>query len=540
MSARRLSRKTYDVTKERLPLKDMVTFSLGTFGKDAGNSLIMLYYMFFLTQVMGLNAAIVGGVFSFSRLLSAFSAPLIGTLIDNTRTRIGKYRPWILIGGIFAAVTVLVMFTNISVSDAAKYLFYLSFYFIYEFAALSIDIAIWAFLPTITHNVGDRHKVTSLSKMSSGIGNLTIAAGAPFFLSFFFGSEFEPRGYLILAMIVSIIMFTGAFLTYQLNKERVRIESNMIKIKDLIRALLHNDQLIAYFFSFLLINMAGFITGNFAIYFFAYDIGNMKFFGLFAVLTGLGQGIGLLTYPLMASRMPIRTILIIATVSSIIGYMLMLSIIIIFGSSNIILLCSAAVLMLFSGGWIATASQSMLLDITDYGEYKLGNRTASVVFSANSMMWRIISSFVIFALGLSLSFAGISGLDADSGEVAVISMQGIWLIRIMMTGVPIILISIGLIIFLTKYTLNVKEMTAIQTALKIRHDKQEEKRLRKQEYKELSQKLRDAKKAYRRDYWSKKLSWNESFVRTKKLSIKHTEKRMSLRDKEDEEDKNID
>lgn len=538
MASERARRKALALREERLPLSDMVTFSLGAFGKDAGNALIGIYYMFFLTQVLSLNAAVVGSVFALTRLFSAFSSPLLGTLIDNTRTRIGKYRPWIMISVIVGAIALLTMFTNISATDATRYLFYLSFYVIWEFAALALDISIWAFLPTITHNSGDRAKVTSLAKIIAGLGNGVITAGTPFFLSFFFINEFEPRGYFFLSIIVSAIMIIGGLLVYLLNRERVRVDSDFIKLKDLFRTLLHNDQLIAYFVSFLLINMAGFLTGNFAVYFFAYDIGNIKYFGLFAILAGIGQGIGIMTYPALSSRIPIRTILIIATLSSVVGYIMMLAIVIIFGATNIMLLCIVSILMLFSGGWIATASQSMLVDITDYGEYKLGNRTASVIFSANSMMWRFISSISIFALGICLNVAGINGVDVESGEVLAVSLKGIWLIRIMMLAVPVLLVIIGLIVFLYKYKLNAREMAFIQDSLAERHILAEEKKALREERKRLSKQLREAKRAYRKDYWSKKFTFSKSddSRRTKKLSIERTKKRLSLFTKTEEND----
>ena len=538
--------RTKAIEKERLPLIDMVTFSMGAFGKDAGNTLVGVYYMFFLTQVLSLNAALVGVIFAISRLFFAFSSPIIGTLIDNTRTRIGKYRPWILSTVIIGSVALLFMFTNMSLVNAARYIFYLSFYVIWEIANLSLDISVWAFLPTITYNKEDRNKVTSFSKLSSGLGSGIIAAGAPFFLSYFFHSEFEPEGYFYLAIIAAFIMTLGGYLIFQLNKERVKIDSTFVKVKDLFKSLFQNDQLIAYLVSFLLINLAGSITGNFAIYFFAYDFGEMKYYGLFVILTGLGQGIGIFTYPLLAKRAPIRTILIISTISSILGYLLMLIIIVIFGVNSIILICSVAVLMLFSGGWLATASQSMLVDITDYGEYKLGNRTGSIIFSANTMMWRIISAMVILVLGISLSIAGLNGVDMNSGLIPEISLKGLWIIRIMMFGVPVLFITIGLIIFLSKYNLNAREMAVIQDSLAERYLKSEEKKQRKEEMKHLSEQLKEAKKAYKKNFWAKTFTSTDkitpterkSFRRVKKVSVDSAKKRMSIfRKAKDEDDK---
>jgi len=533
----RARRKALKLSLERLPLVDKATFSFGVFGKDAGNTFVGIYYMFFLTQVISLNAAAVGAVFAVSRLFFAFTSPLVGTFIDNTRTRIGKYRPWVLMTVIIAGVTLFAMFMNIPVNIAAKYVFYLSFYVIWEISTLALDIAVWAFLPALTHNVSERNQMTSFAKIFSGMGSGLIAAGVPFLLTFFFGSEYEPKGYFFLAVIVTVIMFTGGFLVYLLNKERVIIDSDFIKLKDLFRSIFQNDQLIAYFVSFLLINMAAALTNNFAIYFFAFDFGDMRYFGLFTLIAGLGQGIAVFTYPALAKRAPIRTILIIATLLSTVGYLLMLAIVIIFGVKSIILLCSVSALMLFSGGWLATASQAMLLDITDYGEYKLGNRTASVVFSANTMMWRIINSLIILSLGICLTAAGINGVNLESGIIPQVSLKGLWLIRSMMFGLPVLCLIGGLMVFLKKYILNAREMAYIQESLQERRILAEEKKRAKEEMKRLSLKLKEEKKISRREYWRKKFkSDHTSFRRSKKLSIDRAKKRMSLFSKDDDDD----
>lgn len=512
---------------DKLRLSDKASFSFGVFGKDAANTLVNIYYMFFLTQVICLNAVIVGAVFAVTRLLFGFASPLVGTMIDNTRSRLGKYRPWIMGTVILSVVALLSMFYNLSATDYAKYVFYLSFYAIWEIANLALDISAWAFLPALTNNTGIRNQMTSLAKTTSGLGSGLIAAGVPFFFTYFYGSEYEPSAYFALAAVVSVVMLLGGLCVFILNKEVHIVDSDIIKFKDLFKSLFSNDQLIAYFFSFLLINMAGALTNNFAIYFFAFDYGDIRYFGLFTLVAGLGQGIAVFTYPWLAKNLSIRAILVIAALSSILGYALMLVIIAIFGVSSITLLCAVSVLMLFSGGWLATASQSMLTDITDYGEYKLGNRTASVVFSANTMMWRILNAAIVLLLGVCLSAAGIKGVSLESGNLPEISLQGLWLIRLMMFGLPVIMLVSGLAVFLSKYKLNAKEMEHILEFLESRRLKAEQRRLKRMELKLLSSKLRDAKKLYRREKWYKKYILKDTSIMPKKFSLYLTKKRVS-------------
>jgi Na+/melibiose symporter-like transporter len=378
--------------------------------------------------------------------------------------------------------------------------------------------------------------MTSLAKITSGMGSGLIAAGAPFILAFLYGTEYDPKGYFVLAAAVSVLMFLGGLFVYLWNRERVVIISDFISFKDLVRSIFQNDQLIAYFISFILINMAGALTNNFAVYFFAFDYGDLKYYGIFTIIAGLGQGIAVFTYPLIAKRLTVRAILIIATLSAVIGYALMMVIMVLFGAGNIIILCAVSALMLFSGGWLATASQSMLVDITDYGEYKLGNRTGSVIFSANTMMWRIIGSVIVLSLGLTLSAAGINGVNLQ-GDIPEIAPSGLWLLRTMMFGVPILFMSAGLIVFLKYYILNEKEMAKIQDSLDERREKAEEKRRLKEEIKLLKKKLKEEKRVTRLK--KKFKTEHKSFKRTKKVSIERAKKRLSLF-KDDNDDNTFD
>ena len=91
----------------RLDKRNKYCFGLGTIGRDMFYSMESMYLLYFLTEIRQLDdkmLALVGGVLTVLRILDAFNDPITGVIIDNTRSRWGKFKPWMLVGAIVSAI----------------------------------------------------------------------------------------------------------------------------------------------------------------------------------------------------------------------------------------------------------------------------------------------------------------------------------------------------------------------------------------------------------------------------------------------------
>ena len=128
----------------KLDRRNKYCFGLGTIGRDMFYSLESMYLLFFLTEVRQLDdamLALVGGVLTVLRILDAFNDPITGVIIDNTHTRWGKFKPWMLIGALVSAVCLLLMFADLPITGAAfvavfavGYILWDMFYGVYDIA----------------------------------------------------------------------------------------------------------------------------------------------------------------------------------------------------------------------------------------------------------------------------------------------------------------------------------------------------------------------------------------------------------------------
>lgn len=95
---------------DTISLKEKASYGIGAIGKDMAYWIMATYLMLFFTDVVKLNPAFVGLIFLFARIWDAINDPIMGWIVDNTKTRWGKFRPWILIGTVVNSVIVLLLF----------------------------------------------------------------------------------------------------------------------------------------------------------------------------------------------------------------------------------------------------------------------------------------------------------------------------------------------------------------------------------------------------------------------------------------------
>lgn len=95
-----------------LSFKTKYSFGVGALGKDLVYAIVSSYLMIYLTDLVGISPLFVGNLFLVARVWDAFNDPMMGMIVDNTRSKYGKFRPWILLGTLVNAVVLIFLFKS--------------------------------------------------------------------------------------------------------------------------------------------------------------------------------------------------------------------------------------------------------------------------------------------------------------------------------------------------------------------------------------------------------------------------------------------
>ncbi len=476
----------------RLTLGDTVTYSLGSLGREISNNLIVVFFMAYLTFVIGLNGIVLGVLFCLAKVWDAVNDIIMATWINNTRSKFGRYRPWIFFGTILNVFAIVAMFAPVGQVVSSKvglYFYYMGIYVLWGMTFTAVDVPFWSMIPTIANSTHERNKVSSLARLIGGFGGFIISTVGTLVLDKL--GKYNMTSYLWLAVVAGGIFAVFMMIMLACNKERYELPAETISFKQVAQVFKSNDQVMPYAISYVL-----FVTGTTIalyqiLYIFIYEgeIGTLSYnhYGLFTALACTGQGIAMFFYPWFTKKLRAEKVYG-ANYFMAIGGMLFLFLIFFllkpqYGSMsptatqviNVIIVSLAGSLLMTSNGLNQIGSTVMIANIVDYGEYKTGLRTDSLMFSVQTLLTKFAGAIAMLVLGIGVQVSGLPVVDTVtntvSGEITTTMMT---ILRVFMFLIPIPFVVAGYLVYRFKYTLYGEKVEKIKAELDVKHLGQEQ------------------------------------------------------------------
>lgn len=255
-----------------LTLKQKTAFGIGAVGKDMVYALSASYVMYYYQDVLGLSASFVGVVLMAARFFDAFNDPFMGVLVAKTRTRWGRFRPWIFSGTLLNALVLYALFAAPVLDEAALMVYFSVMYILWGVTYTMMDIPYWSMIPAVTRTPKDRENLSMVGRTCAGVGSALIAMFTMLLVGAL-GGDSERAGFRWVALIVAAIFAVTELVCCISMKETTPSEMKTATVKEMFSALFRNDQAMVVVGSIVLINSALYLTSNFIIYFFKYDLG---------------------------------------------------------------------------------------------------------------------------------------------------------------------------------------------------------------------------------------------------------------------------
>lgn len=452
-----------------LTLKQKAAYGIGAVGKDMVYALSASYAMYFYQDVLGLGATFVGLILMIARIFDAVNDPFMGVVVAKTRSRWGRFRPWLFSGTILNAVVLYALFAAPDLSEAGLMVYFTIVYILWGVTYTMMDIPYWSMIPAVTKTSAERENLSVVGRTCAGVGSALIAMFTMLLVGAL-GGDSERTGFRWVALIVAVIFVVSEVLCCIFFKEKSQTKMQTAGVKDMFKALFRNDQALVVVLSIVLINSALYLTSNFVIYFFKYDFGGVNWKGdytMFSTVGGAAQILGMMVlYPLLRKKLSSTQVFTVSLFTAIGAYALLLVECLLGFSASLPLLLIPGVMIFACNGMLSVLTTLFLSNSVDYGQLKTGRREESVIFSMQTFVVKAASGVAVFLAGIGLDLIGLQGNTDEAGPIAAQSDATLLGLRLMMTILPMIVLFVALLLFRKKFKLTDERVTQIAEELK--------------------------------------------------------------------------
>lgn len=451
----------------KLTGKEKVSYGLGAVGKDMVYMLSASYILYYYQDILGVSAIAMGIILMFARVFDAFNDPIMGVIVAKTRTRWGKFRPWLLIGTVLNAVILYIMFAAPPALDGGGMVAYAAItYILWGVTYTMMDIPFWSMIPAFTQGGKEREDLSTLARSCAGVGSAIVTI-ITMKCVYTLGQGNEREGFKWFALIIAALFVVFILITCLSIKEKSTVGVESPSVGEMFKALFRNDQAVAVVVTIVLINCALYITSNLLIYFFKYDFGGAKWYDSFTLFNTFGGAIQILSmmifFPVLRKFMSTIKVFYTSLIMAILGYAVLL-VLMFTNISGVYFLFIPAFFVFTAFGMLTVLTTVFLANTVDYGELKNGRRDESVIFSMQTFVVKLSSGVAALVASICLTICNLSNDTANTTEVvakaADSSLVGL---RMTMTVFPIIGLVAAFFLFRRKYILTeekIKEITA--------------------------------------------------------------------------------
>lgn len=367
---------------EKLRNSTILAYGMGSLGNNIIYAFISTYLLVFYTEDFGLKAASIGTLFLVARVWDGFNDPIMGIIVDNTETKWGKFRPYLLVVPYIMGITTILCFLNPDLPSQFKLVYAYITYILWGMSFTAMDIPYWSMSAALTIDPIERNKVVMVPRTLSMVGFLIVNLATLPLVAYF-------HSWTVVAVIYTVVAIGFTMITFFNVEERVHIKRDKKQtIKDVWILFKANKPLRMALYSLFILETMNYLRFSFAFYYIKYNYNQESmipiFSGLYLILTVVGS----LLSPMVSKKLGKRKTAIIGAsiyaLSSIgmffTGYVTLVPLFIwasigalFFGINNI-------------------ALNSMIVDCVEYGEYKTGNRAEGMVFSTNIFKTKLASA----------------------------------------------------------------------------------------------------------------------------------------------------
>ena len=388
----------YLTTKERL------SFTVAAFGRSGIYTLMSMFVLSFFTDAVGISSIAAGYIILAGRIFDAANDPLMGFIVDRTRSKWGKMRPYLLYSPIPIAITTILLFTAPDFSSmTAKVAYAAVTYILWGITFTIQDVPFWGLSAVITPDENERTSFISTARLGSTAGGILPTLILPIFIA---DNAFGlTKGFFIGAVIFAVLGAALSSLAFFNTTERVEnVHKEKFTFKETVSLIVHNKVLLIVVASAIL-GSTMVMANVSASYIYNYLIEDSGIIPQNILLTAMTVAIGagmippMIFLPALRRRFSLKTIYIISSLFGIVSHVALWF----FGYSNIYVLLVCFAFMGIPLGVYNVITYALIADSVDYIEWKTGKRSEGICFAFQTFLSKVSAGIATFATSVVLT-----------------------------------------------------------------------------------------------------------------------------------------
>jgi sugar (glycoside-pentoside-hexuronide) transporter len=398
------------INKTKLSLGAKLSYGIGDFASNMSWALVSSFLLFFYTDVYGLTPAVIAVMMLVIRVWDAVNDPIMGLIMERTKSKYGRFRPYILYTPVLMAVANVAMFTVPSFNPFGMIAYAYITYFCLEAAYTAVNVPYGALATVMTREHDERTTLNSF-RMFASCGASIVIGSITMPLIQKLGNGNMREGFFLTALIYSAVSVPLFWLVFKNCKEVITpSEEQKLTLKASFQSVAKNMPLI-------LVYLLGFFTlsavfGRMGIlaYYCKYNLNNTNLFALFMLASGLSTLAGIIAAPAIAKKLGKKMS---AIASCLVGATGLL-IIYFAGYTNVRMITIGTIIYGLMGFGLPLLF-SMTADCVEYAELKTGVRAEGFIYAGTSLSTKFASAF---AASFGMFFIGYFGYVANAEQSA--------------------------------------------------------------------------------------------------------------------------
>lgn len=396
-------------------------YPLGTVGRDMVYSLFTNYVLLFIMYTRNLTDAQLGAVTAImvaARIFDALNDPVMGNIIERTRGRWGKFKPWLLIGILTTSVVIYLVF-NTNLEGWSFIIFFGIIYFMYSITYTMHDISYWGMVPALSENGDTRNKFTARATLFAGIGGTLASILIPLLTTGDLAIGGNARtAYGRIALIIAVL--APAFATFTLagvreNRDDMKQPAPPVSFKKIFGTIFGNDQLVWISVIFLIQEVGnGIVLGGIGSNYIYFEFGYEG--GLYSTFTTVGMAATaflMVFYPAISRKIHRKELVRIMGITATIGYVIQLLAGLLMPAGISVGPLDAKFCVLTLGFLASNFGQYGLylimmisiINTVEYNEFTKGTRDEAIITSMRPFLTKLASSFTVIITSVTYIIA---------------------------------------------------------------------------------------------------------------------------------------